>query len=207
MSDYLQKINPTRSTPEIEEILEEAKLLNTPIIRIDAINFLIQLIKMSNVKSVLEIGAAIGYSSIMIANFTNAKILTIERNELNYKRASKNICKAKLESRIDLILADANEYELPEDYRCDLLFIDASKSSYIRFFKKYEKYLNPKGIIVSDNLLFHGFVENPETIESRNRKQLVRKINTFNEYLINNPKYDSYIYGIGDGLSISIRKE
>ncbi|MCK5731868.1 MAG: O-methyltransferase [Tenericutes bacterium] len=207
MSDYLQKINPVRTTPVIEEILQEAKLLNTPIIRIDAINFLIQLIKMSDVRNVLEIGSAIGYSSIMLATFTDAKVLTIERNELNYKRALKNICKAKLESKIDLIIADANEYIMPEDYRCDLLFIDASKSSYIRFFEKYEKYLNPKGIIVSDNLLFHGFVEKPETIESRNRKQLVRKINTFNEYLINNLKYDSYIYSIGDGLSISIRKE
>ena len=206
MSDYLSQINPKRTNPIIESILQEANMLGTPIIRIDAINFIIQLIKAANIKKVLEIGSAIGYSAIMIATFTDAEVVTIERNEENYKRALKNIKNAKLESKIDLILADANEYNLSEDYKCDLLFIDASKSSYIRFFEKYEKHLNKHGMIITDNLLFHGFVESPETIVSRNKKQLVRKINNFNEYIVNQPNYDTYIYQIGDGLSLSIRK-
>ncbi|XFA99537.1 O-methyltransferase [Candidatus Izemoplasma sp. B36] len=206
MSDYLNQINPKRTNPVIESILQEANMLGTPIIRIDAINFIIQLIKAANIKKVLEIGSAIGYSSIMIATFTDAEVITIEKNEENYKRALKNIRNAKLESKIKLILADANEYNLSEDDQFDLLFIDASKSSYIRFFEKYESHLNEHGIIITDNLLFHGFVESPESIISRNKKQLVRKINNFNEYIVNHPDYDTYIYQIGDGLSLSIRK-
>lgn len=206
MSDYLTQINPKRTNPVIEEILQEAALLKTPIIRIDAINLMIQLIQASHSKQVLEIGSAIGYSAIMIATYTDALVLTIERDEESYHRAIKNVKKANLESKITVILGDALDYQISEDFQCDLLFIDASKSSYIKFFEKYESYVVPSGIIVSDNLLFHGLVEDPELIETKNKKQLVRKIRNFNEYMMDQKRYDSYIYDIGDGLSISIKK-
>ncbi|XMB72686.1 O-methyltransferase [Mycoplasmatota bacterium WC30] len=202
----MNQINPKRTNEIIEKILIEAKTLSTPIISDDAINFIIQIIKSCNTKQVLEIGSAIGYSAIMIASFTNAKVLTIERDEASYLRAKSNIKAAGLESKITLVLADALEYQISEDFQCDLLFIDASKSSYIRFFEKYEKYVIKNGLIISDNLLFRGFVEKTEKIESRNRRQLVGKIRKFNEYIIKNQNFDSYIYSIGDGLSISIKK-
>jgi len=206
MSDYLKQINPKRTNPVIEEILQEATLLKTPIIRFDAINLIIQMINSSHAKQVLEIGSAIGYSAIMIATFTKASVVTIERDEDSYKRAIKNVKKANLESKITVILSDALNYQIKEDFQCDLLFIDASKSSYIKFFEKYEKYVCSSGMIVSDNLLFHGLVEAPELIETKNRRQLVKKIRNFNEYIMDQPNYDSYIYDIGDGLSISIKK-
>ena len=206
MSDYLKQINPKRTNPVIEEILQEATLLKTPIIRFDAINLIIQMINSSHAKQVLEIGSAIGYSAIMIATFTKASVVTIERDEDSYKRAIKNVKKANLESKITVILSDALNYQIKEDFQCDLLFIDASKSSYIKFFEKYEKYVCSSGMIVSDNLLFHGLVEAPELIETKNKRQLVKKIRNFNEYIMDQPNYDSYIYDIGDGLSISIKK-
>ncbi|MBI9009815.1 MAG: O-methyltransferase [Tenericutes bacterium] len=206
MNDYLDSINPKKSNDVIDSILEQAKELNTPIIQSDAINLLIQLIQTSKVQSVLEIGSAIAYSAIMMATFTNCKVFTIERDLDSYKRAIENIKKAKLEDRITIVHADALEYPMTEDYQFDLLFIDAAKAQYIKFFEKYEIFLKPNGIVVSDNLLFHGLVGHKELIESRNVKQLVRKIDGFNDYIINNPKYDTYIYNIGDGLSISIKK-
>ena len=206
MSDYLNKINPHKTNKVIDEILVQAIKLKTPIIREDAIHLLIQIIHMSKIKNVLEIGSAIGYSAIMIATFTDAEVLTIERDKDTYELAKENIRKAGLESKITLICADALEYQIAEDYQCDLLYIDASKSSYIKFFEKYETRLSKNGIIISDNLLFHGLVEHPENIETKNKKQLVKKISNFNEYLMNRNEYDSYIYDIGDGLSISIRK-
>lgn len=206
MNSYLDSINPINSNDVIDSILKQAIELKTPIMQTDAINLVIQLIQISNAKNVLEIGSAIGYSAIMMATFTDCNIFTIERNFDSFKHAVKNIQKAKLEDRITIINADALDYHFSEDYKFDLLFIDAAKAQYIKFFEKYEKYLKPKGIIISDNLLFHGLVENKDQIESRNVKQLVRKIDKFNEYLINNPNYDTYIYGIGDGISISIKK-
>ncbi len=206
MSDYLKQINPQRTNSVIEEILQEASLLKTPIIQIDAINLIIQLIQASRVSQVLEIGTAIGYSAIMIATYTDASVLSIERDEDSYLRAVNNVKKANLDSKIKLVLGDAIEYQISEDFQCDLLFIDASKSSYMKFFEKYEMYVSSSGIIVSDNLLFRGLVENPELIDSKNKKQLVKKIRNFNEYIMNNPNYDSYIYNLGDGLSVSIKK-
>lgn len=206
MNEYLNKLNPKRINPVIESILAEANDLKTPIIREDAINFMIQFIKASKIKKVLEIGSAIGYSAIMIATYTDAEVFTIERDELSYLRAKNNIKKANLEDKITIVNQDAVEYQMSEDYKCDLLFIDASKSSYVRFFEKYQKHLSKNGIIISDNLLFHGMVEHPEVIESKNKRQLVRKINNFNEYIVKHPDYDSYIYEIGDGISVSIRK-
>jgi len=154
---------------------------------------------------VLEIGTAIGYSSILMALFTNAKVTSVERNETLFNEAKKNIVMAKQENNISLILGDANEVII-EDTDYDVIFIDAAKASYIKFFEKYSNNLKTGGIIISDNLLFKGMVAHPEDIESRNRKQLVRKIDRYNEFIINHPDFDSYIYDIGDGLSISIKK-
>ena len=206
MNDYLDSINPIKSNEVIDGILKQAKDLKTPIIQTDAINLMIQLIKTSNIKNVLEIGSAIGYSAIMMATFTECNVFTIERNLESYNQAVENIKEAKLEDRITIVYADALEYEISEDYQFDLLFIDAAKAQYTKFFEKYEKFLKPKGIVISDNLLFHGLVEHKELIESRNMKQLVRKINRFNDFLKNNKQYDTYIYKIGDGISLSIKK-
>jgi len=206
MNEYLESINPKKTNDLIDSILIQAKELDTPIIQEDAINLMIQIIKIKNARSILEIGSAIGYSSIMMASFTNASIVTIERDTESYLLAKENIAKANLDSKIKIINADACEYNLSEDYCCDLLFIDAAKSQYVKFFEKYEKHLNPKGIIITDNLLFHGFVEKKERIESKNKRQLVNKIRKFNNYLADNELYDTYIYDIGDGISISIKK-
>lgn len=206
MNNYLASLNKKRTNESIELILKQAKERHTPIMLEDGINFLIQLIKIKGVKHVLEIGSAIGYSSIMMATFTDAHIFTIERQSEEFKLAVENIKHANLEEKITIVNVDALAYNLDEDYRCDLLFIDAAKAQYIKFLEKYEKYLNPKGIIITDNVLYHGFLENHDLIQSKNKRQLVRKINRFNEYLMNNDNYDTYIYEIGDGLSLSIKK-
>lgn len=206
MNEYLASLNKKKTNEVIEGILKQAKELYTPIMQEDGINFLIQLINIKGVKNVLEIGSAIGYSSIMMATFTNCFVFTIEKKTDTFNLAKENISKAKLEDKITIVNADALEYELAEDYRCDLLFIDAAKAQYTKFLEKYEKHLNPKGIIITDNVLYHGCLENHDLIQSKNKRQLVRKINNFNEYLVENKNYDTYIYEIGDGLSISIKK-
>lgn len=206
MNEFLETINPQKTNDCIKKILEVAKELNTPIIQNDAINLMIQFIKSSGVKHILEIGSAIGYSAIMMATFTEASVLTIERDTTSYDLAVKHIKQANLQDRIQIVNDDALTYHISEDYQCDLLFIDAAKAQYIKFFEKYEKHLNPKGIVICDNLLFHGFVEHPEQIESRNKRQLVKKIKKFIDYLNNKHDYDTQIYQIGDGISISIKK-
>ena len=187
----------------ILELEEYAKKNNVPIMMKDGIEFLLKYIKENNVKNILEIGSAIGYSAILMCLIDDdIKVTTIERDENRYKEAVKNIDEFKLSNRITIIYDDAFNVELKDKY--DLIFIDAAKSQYIKFFEKFKLNLNNNGVIVSDNLDFHGLVKKSlNEIESRNVRGLVRKLNDYIEFLKNNEEFNTTFYSIGDGISIS----
>ena len=188
----------------IEEIEKYAKIENIPIMQKDGIDFLTNYIKENNIKNILEIGSAIGYSAIKIALVdTDIKVTTIERDIDRYNIAVKNINDFDLNDRINIINADALNITLNNKF--DLIFIDAAKSQYIKFFEKFEKNLNTNGTIVSDNLSFHGLVEDESKTNNRNTKQLVRKIKKYIDYLKENPNYKTTFYKLGDGVAISIK--
>ena len=85
----------------------------------------------------------------------------------------------------------------------DLIFIDAAKAQNTRFFEKFEVNLSPNGTIITDNMNFHGLVEDTEQIKSRNLRALVRKVKDYHEFLRNNENYTTEFLNIGDGLAIS----
>lgn len=183
------------------EIEEYAKKYNIPIMQKDGIEFLIDFIKKNNIKNILEIGTAIGYSAIKMANVSDdINITSIERDEIRYKEAIKNINKFNLNNRIKLINDDAFNVELNDKF--DLIFIDAAKAQNIKFFLKFSENLNINGFIITDNLNFHGLVNSDEKM-SRNLRQLVRKIKDYVEFLKNNKNYETIFYDIGDGISVS----
>lgn len=175
---------------------------NIPIMLPDGIDFLTNYIKEHNIKSVLEIGSAIGYSAIKMALVdSGVHVTTIERDEVRYNEAIKNINNFNLNNQIDIILDDAFNVNLQGPY--DLIFIDAAKSQYIKFFEKFKNNLKKEGVIISDNLDFHGYTKSSERIESRNLRQMIRKINEYIEFLKNNEEFNTKFYDIGDGLSVS----
>ena len=189
----------------ILEIEKYAKENNVPIMLKDGIEFLCNYIKENNIKSILEIGAAIGYSAIKMALIDkDIKVTTIERDEERYNIAVSNIKKFDLENQINIILDDAFNIDLNDKY--DLIFIDAAKSQYIKFFEKFKNNLNENGIILSDNLDFHGLVKSDEKIESRNVRGIVRKLKNYIDFLENNEEFKTTFYSIGDGISISKRQ-
>ena len=187
----------------IKEIREYAEKNNVPIMMDDGIKYLINYINKNQVKSVLEIGTAIGYSAIMMAlSNKDLFITTIERDEKRYLEALKNIKKLNLENRITLVFNDALDANISEKF--DLIFIDAAKAQSIKFFEKFEKNLNPDGTIITDNIKFHGLVDKKEEeIESRNLRALVRKVKNYIEFLRTNEHYKTEFLDIGDGLSVS----
>ena len=189
----------------IEYMREYADINNVPIIADEGLDYILKYIKEHNIKKILEIGTAIGYSSIMMCSVdTDISITTIERDEKRYLEAVKNIKKANLEDRIHLIYNDAFDVELEDIY--DLIFIDAAKAQNIKFFEKFEKNLKNNGTVITDNMNFHGLVnENIEDIESRNVRQLVRKVNNYKEFLNDNKFYHTMFLDIGDGLAVSER--
>lgn len=189
----------------IRVIEEYAKENNVPIMMKDGIEFLTQYIKENNVKTILEIGSAIGYSAIRMALVDESiKVTTIERDTNRYNEAVKNIKEFNLENQIEIINADALEYTTEKQF--DLIFIDAAKAQYIKFFEKYKTNLKQNGTIISDNLDFHGLVKNPELTSNRNTKQLVRKINTYIEFLKENKEFKTEFISLGDGIGISKRQ-
>lgn len=179
---------------------------NVPIVERDSIRFIQKYIEVNNVKKVLEIGTAIGYSAIMMALANeDVEITTIERDDKRYKEAVKNVNRSGLDKRIEIVFNDALDVNLV-NHKYDLIFIDAAKGQYIKFFEKFENYLNDGGIIITDNLKFHGLVKNKDKIESKNVMGLVTKIEKYIDFLKNNENYVTKFYDIGDGLSVSFRK-
>ena len=119
----------------IGEMEEYASLKNVPIIEKKSIAFIMKYIKDHNVKSVLEIGSAIGYSAILMASAKEDTIVTtIERDEERYMECLKNVKKCGLDKKINVVFQDALEVNLNEDVKYDLIFIDAAKGQYTRFF-------------------------------------------------------------------------
>ncbi len=187
------------------DIENYAKENNIPIMQKDGIEFLTNYIKEHNVKKILEIGCAIGYSAIrMCLVHDDISVVTVERDESRYKEAIKNIKEFNLEKRINVIFDDAFNVDLSDKF--DLIFIDAAKSQYIKFFEKFKNNLSKNGVIVSDNLDFHGLVHKDlNQIESRNVRGIVRKLNNYIEFLNTNKEFKTDFYSIGDGIGISYR--
>lgn len=190
----------------ILEMEHYASTNNVPIIELDSIKFIMKYIKLNKVSSILEIGTAIGYSAILMANANNfCEITTIEKDEKRYKEAVKNVNKSGLDKRIELVYNDAMDVNLA-GCKYDLIFIDAAKGQYIKYFDKFCNYLNPGGVIITDNLKFHGLVKNKDLIKSRNVRGIVNKIEKYIDYLKNNKDYVTKFYDIGDGLSVSFKR-
>ena len=189
----------------LKEIEKYAKENKVPIMLPDGIEYLCNYIKENNIKNILEIGSAIGYSAIKMALVDkNIKITTIEKDEERYKVAVENIKKIGLTSRINIIFADALTTKINNKF--DLIFIDASKGHNIDFFNKYKSNLTPNGVIITDNLSFHGLVENENLIKTKNQRGIVKKIKNFIEFLDNNQEFITNYINIGDKISISRRK-
>lgn len=180
---------------------------NVPIIEKKSIAFIMKYIKSKNIKNVLEIGSAIGYSAILMASSSpDVVVTTIERDEVRYMEALKNVKKCGLEKKINVVFQDALELNLQEDLKYDLIFIDAAKGQYTKFFEKYKHFLNENGTIITDNINFHGYVGSSSTIDSKNLKSLVEKIENYVDFLKENTEFDTKFYDIGDGLSVSTKK-
>lgn len=178
----------------------------TPIIKPDGLALLLQVIRLGKIHTVLEIGTAIGYSAIAMALLTGVSITSIDRDPEMVKIANLNVQAAGLTDRIHLIFEDALTMDASILGSFDMLFIDAAKGQNLPIFQKFERCVPKGGVIVIDNLLFHGFVENPETIISRDRRQMIHKIQQFNDYILENDQFDAHIYDIGDGVGLCIKK-
>lgn len=172
---------------------------NIPIMQKEGIDYIVDYIKKNNVKSVLEIGTAIGYSTIKMCE-AHANIVSIERDETRYRKALENVELAKMSDNINLIFSDAFDVDISDKF--DLILIDAAKGKNIEFIEKFKSNLKKGGVIFIDNVDFHGLVGKSDDIKSRNLRSLVRKIEKFLVYLEEQDEFVVTKVDKGDGLII-----
>ena len=189
---------------KLKKLETSARQRNIPIMLPDGIAYLCNYIKENNVKSILEIGSAVGYSAIKMALVSpDIKITTIEQDKERYQEALENIKRFNLLNRITIINDDAINTNITDTF--DLIFIDASKGHNIDFFNKYSNNLKENGTIITDNLSFHGLVEDESLAVTRNQRGLVKKIKLFISFLDNNKEFTTTYIPVGDKISISKR--
>lgn len=207
INDYLEGLIPKRDET-ISDIESYAKQHHVPIMELVGIEVMLQLLRLIQPRTILEIGTAIGYSSIRMAKaLPNTQIITLERDEERYNKAIENINKEKLENQIKVIFGDALELvdEVKEQSPFDSIFIDAAKGQYVRFFELYSPYLSENGIVFSDNVLFRGLVAK-DIIEEKRHQSIVKKLKSYNEYLMNHADFHTTILTVGDGIAISRKR-
>lgn len=187
----------------IDSIKKFAKENNVPIMLDDGISFLINYIKEKEIKNILEVGSAIGFSAIMMATVSNDIIVdTIEIDTERFEIAKKNIKSFNLDSRINIYNTDALEFVSEKKY--DLIFIDAAKAQYKRYMEYFLNNLKDDGVFIFDNMNFHGMVDNFESIKNRNTRSLVKKIKRFKDEILDDENYEViFEKNIGDGIIIA----
>ena len=176
---------------------------NIPIMKLETKEFLKTLISISKPKNILEIGTAIGYSSLLFSKYSNANITTIEKSKEISEIAKANF--SKYNKKINLINMDAKKALNNFNQGFDFVFIDANKSQYEYYFNESLKLLNENGLIVCDNILFRGEITNDDLI-NRRHITMVKNLRKFLSHITNLDDYVTSIIPRGDGISLTTRR-
>jgi len=183
----------------LEELEVYAKEKYVPIARKPTVEFIVETIKKNNYKSFLEIGTAIGYTSIILATkFKDIKILTIEHDINRATLAKENFNNFNVNENITLIVDDATTFNIEETY--DLIFIDAAKKRNRFFLERFSKNLSKNGIIIVDNMNLDDLWRNAK---KEKKIQYDRLNQEFKDYVLSSSKYNATLYeDIGDGIMV-----
>ncbi|MEK3890635.1 O-methyltransferase [Bacillus sp. FSL K6-3431] len=207
MKHYLEGLLPVRNQ-HFKQLEKFAKEHRVPIMEPTGIESMLLMMKMQSPKRILEIGTAIGYSALRMADaLPEAKVITLELDEERVEQALTNINNAGMDERIKVITGDALELydETAAQGPYDAIFIDAAKGQYIKFFEMYSELLTEQGCVYTDNVLFKGLVTE-DSITNKRLSGLVNKIKTYNRWLMDHNGFDTVILPVGDGLAVSRKR-
>lgn len=205
INNYLTSLIPIHDGV-LKQLEEYAAVHNTPIVTPDVAGLLKAMIKSVNAKNILEVGTAIGYSSILMGLSAGEgfRITTIERNEENASLAIQNIKQAGLEQNIKVMTGDASEVLEQIEGTFDIIFVDAAKGQYMDFFQKSIGKLKIGGLFICDNVLFRGMVAE-RSLLIRRKITIVKRLKKFLHYISNHESLQTTIIPMGDGVSISCK--
>lgn len=205
--EYIIRYIREELTPEdgfASELEALAKAEEIPISQPETIKLIEILLQISGAKSVLEVGAAIGYSAILMSRHSGASVTTIELFPEMANRARENIRRAGLEDKITVIEGDAKDVlpTLTDTY--DAVFIDAAKAQYMEFFPHCLRLLRRGGLLISDNVLYKGMTATDELLLHRKRT-IVKRLRMYLDMLREDGRLNTVVLPVGDGVALSYK--
>lgn len=195
------------NTPILDQIEQEARLDEVPIIRREMQSFLKVLLSMKQPKKILEVGTAVGFSAILMCEYgpEECHVTTIEKYEKRIPIAKENFRRAGKEAQITFLEGDAMEIMKGLQGEYDFIFMDAAKGQYIHFLPEVMRLLKPQGVLVSDNVLQDGdIIQSHFAVERRNRT-IYKRMREYLYELKHNDQLLTSIVPIGDGATVSIK--
>ncbi|WP_298704995.1 O-methyltransferase [uncultured Veillonella sp.] len=196
---------------ELKDILNEqriyAVLNKVPILRESEVHLFEELISLYKPSRILEVGTAIGYSTLLLGRHSSAdvQIDTIELDGQRYGMAQQFIGQSKYKDQISLHLGDANEVLLGLEGPYDLVFLDGPKGQYKKQLEIIEPHLAPQAVVLADNVLFRGYVRGHKEAPHR-YKTIIKRLRDYLEMVEDKTRYNTTIYPLGDGMSVSVWK-
>ncbi|PFA64497.1 SAM-dependent methyltransferase [Bacillus sp. AFS015802] len=204
---YIESIVRERN-PLLSEMEEYAEAQNVPIMELVGIEALLGMLRIQQPKRILEVGTAIGYSALRMAEaLPGSTIVTLERDEERFEAATTFLSRTEDGKRVVPLFGDALELgeEVAKHGPFDAIFIDAAKGQYLKFFELYSEMLSEEGVVYSDNVLFKGLVAQEE-VEQKRIRNMVKKLRNYNEWLMKHEHFHTSILPVGDGIAISKKR-
>ena len=196
------------NTDVLDTIEREALDSYVPIIRKEMQSFLKLLLAMQKPKRILEVGTAVGFSAILMAEYNPypCEIITIENYEKRIPIARENFVRAGKENQITLIEGDATEVLKTLDEPFDMIFMDAAKGQYINFMPDILRLLKKDGVLVSDNVLQDGDIIESHFVVTRRNRTIHKRMREYLYELTHRDDLVTAVLPIGDGITVSTKK-
>lgn len=206
MEDYIRGLIPDRDG-RLKEIEDFARENGVPIVQKESGVFLEFMTSMNKPKRILELGTAVGFSSILMyeAAGTEPDIVTIERDEKMIELATINLEKFNLSNKIKIEQGDCLEVLEKLEEPFDLIFMDAGKGHYNHFLPHCLRLLKKDGIIVADNVLFRGMVASDELVKRR-KITIVKRMRTYLDLVTKDKDLITSVIPMGDGIAVTKRR-
>ena len=199
----------TGNTPFLEELEQYALLERVPVIRREMQSFIKMLLALQRPKRILEVGTAIGFSTLLMCEYgpADVQITTIENYEKRIPLAKENFRKAGQESKITLLEGDATKILAGLSGSYDLIFMDAAKGQYIHWLPDVIRLLKKGGVLLSDNVLQDGNLIESHYIVERRDRTIYKRMREYLYQLKHDPLLETSILPLGDGVTVSVKKE
>ena len=191
-----------------QELHDFARKNWVPILRDKSADFLCKIIRDEQPKRILEIGTCLGYSGTLMLENSCANLVTIEKDSEKCEKAKQNFAEAGLSERVKVINGDAGEVileMLKAEEKFDFIFLDGPKGQYLSYLPTLKKLLNKKGLLVADDIYYHGWVKGNDYPQHKHRTIILR-LREFIEKITTDEDFDTVILDLEDGISISCLK-